>query len=143
MPAYMHGNLATQQPQRPEKKVRIKETKKVVVRSKTLPVQEKLLYLFTVVICVMVAGLIIWRYAQIYEMNQKILAMEQKIKEIEAQNIILKQQVDKLSDPLELEKKAKELGLSFQDPQTPGTAVKSQKTQTASAQTAKKTKDQP
>ncbi|WP_429310808.1 cell division protein FtsL [Paenibacillus mucilaginosus] len=139
----MHGNLATQQPQRPEKKVRIKETKKVVVRSKTLPVQEKLLYLFTVVICVMVAGLIIWRYAQIYEMNQKILAMEQKIKEIEAQNIILKQQVDKLSDPLELEKKAKELGLSFQDPQTPGTAVKSQKTQTASAQTAKKTKDQP
>ncbi|AEI42605.1 septum formation initiator family protein [Paenibacillus mucilaginosus] len=143
MPAYMHGNLATQQPQRPEKKVRIKETKKVVVRSKTLPVQEKLLYLFTVVVCVMVAGLIIWRYAQIYEMNQKILAMEQSIKEIEAQNVILKQQVDKLSDPLELEKQAKLLGLSFQDPQTPGTTDKSKKTETASAQTVKKTKDQP
>lgn len=139
----MHGNLATQQPQRPEKKVRIKETKKVVVRSKTLPVQEKLLYLFTVVVCVMVAGLIIWRYAQIYEMNQKILAMEQSIKEIEAQNVILKQQVDKLSDPLELEKQAKLLGLSFQDPQTPGTTDKSKKTETASAQTVKKTKDQP
>lgn len=140
----MHGNLATQQPQRPEKKVRIKETKKVVVRSKTLPVQEKLLYLFTVVVCVMVAGLIIWRYAQIYEMNQKILTMEQEIKQIEAQNIILKQQVDKLSDPIELEKKAKELGLSFQDSQTTGTAASaSKKTETASAQTSKKTKDQP
>lgn len=139
----MHGNLATQQPQRPEKKVRIKETKKVVVRSKTLPVQEKLLYLFTVVVCVMVAGLIIWRYAQIYEMNQNILAMEQRIKQIEAQNVILKQQVDKLSDPLELEKQAKLLGLSFQDPQTPGTTDKSKKTETASAQPTKKTKDQP
>ncbi|MCZ8518768.1 MULTISPECIES: septum formation initiator family protein [Paenibacillus] len=143
MPAYMHGNLATQQPQRPEKKIRIKETKKVVVRSKSLPVQEKLLYLFTVVICVMVAGLIIWRYAQIYEMNQKILAMEQEIKKIEAANIILKQQVDKLSDPIELEKQAEKLGLSFQDIPVPDTNDKAKKTETASAQTSKKTKDRP
>ncbi|MBP1156284.1 MULTISPECIES: cell division protein FtsL [unclassified Paenibacillus] len=108
MPAYMHGNLATKQKTQP--KVKIKETKKVIYRNKALPLQEKLLYLFTVLICVVVAGLIIWRYALIYEMNADIKSIEQKISKLEAENSILKQRVEGLSDPRRLEEEAKKLG---------------------------------
>ncbi|CAG7620707.1 cell division protein FtsL [Paenibacillus allorhizosphaerae] len=110
MPAYIHGSLAVEQ--RSENKVKPKEPKKAVNRNnKSLPVQEKLLYLFTVAICVVVAGLIIWRYAQIYEMNTNINKIETKIKQLEAENSVLKHKVDALSSPERLGEEAKKLGL--------------------------------
>ncbi|WP_248926610.1 cell division protein FtsL [Paenibacillus hamazuiensis] len=109
MAAYIHGNLAVEQ--KSGQRVKIKETKKVVTRNKTLPVQEKLLYLFTVVVCVFVAGVIIWRYAQIYEMNTRIQQIENEIRQLEAENSVLKHKVEALSDPQRMLQKAKELGL--------------------------------
>ncbi|WP_028549277.1 cell division protein FtsL [Paenibacillus sp. UNC451MF] len=113
MPAYIHGNLAVEQ--KSGQKVSIKETKKIVYRSKSLPVQEKLLYLFTVLVCVAVASLIIWRYAQIYEMNTRIMKLETDIQMLQAENSVLKRSVDKLSSPDRLREEAKKWGMGPTD----------------------------
>jgi cell division protein FtsL len=113
MPAYIQGNLAIDK--KPTPKVTIKETKKVVYRSKSLPVQEKMLYLFTVVLCVIVAGVIIWRYAQIYQMNASMLQIQKDIRQIQAENSALKQEVEKLQSPERMQEKAKELGFMPQE----------------------------
>ncbi|NEW05267.1 cell division protein FtsL [Paenibacillus sp. SYP-B3998] len=119
MPAYIQGNLALDQKQSQKQKqpqrVKIKETTKVVYRNKTIPVQEKMLYLFTVVLCVIVAGVIIWRYAAIYQMNKNILVMQNQIREIQAENSALKQEVEKLQSPERMKDVAKRLGLKPQD----------------------------
>ncbi|MDO3678151.1 cell division protein FtsL [Paenibacillus ehimensis] len=149
MPAYIQGNLAVEQ--RTENKVKVKETKKIVYRNKTLPVQEKLLYLFTVAVCVVVAGVIIWRYAQIYEMSSKIQDIEKNIAKLEAENSILKQKVDALSDHQRLEEEARSRGYSVAEPnqtkpqgstKSSGQSVAS-KTPPAGGAPSKKTKDQP
>ncbi|OPH47509.1 cell division protein FtsL [Paenibacillus ferrarius] len=116
MPSYIQGNLALDQKRAvPKQKVKIKETTKVVYRNKSLPTQEKMLYLFTVVLCVIVAGVIIWRYAAIYEMNANILKMQNEIREIQAQNSALKQEVEKLQSPDRLKEEAARLGFNLQD----------------------------
>ncbi|GGI43339.1 hypothetical protein GCM10008018_01570 [Paenibacillus marchantiophytorum] len=116
MPSYIQGNLALDQKRTVAKpKVKIKEITKVVYRNKSLPTQEKMLYLFTVVLCVIVAGVIIWRYAAIYQMNTSILKMQSEIKEIQAQNSALKQEVEKLQSPDRLKGEATRLGFNLQD----------------------------
>ncbi|UUZ85554.1 septum formation initiator family protein [Paenibacillus sp. P26] len=148
MPAYIHGNLAVEQrteKQRPKGKV----PAKAVRRSRGLPVQEKSLYLFTVAVCVVVAGLIIWRYAQIYEMNAKIKEIEKNIKTLEAENMILKKKVYDLSSSEHLLNEAERLGFTVPDPaQVKSTAAGTGKASgsasgAASAGGAKKPKDQP
>ncbi|MEB3100637.1 cell division protein FtsL [Ferviditalea candida] len=109
MAAYIHGNLAVEE--RTGKKVRVREKRSVVYRSKALPLQEKLLYLLTMVVCVVLAGLIIWRYAQIYEVNTKIQKIENQIETLQNENKKLKLEVNRLQDPKRLIEKAKELGL--------------------------------
>jgi cell division protein FtsL len=113
MAAYIHGNLAVEQ--KSSQRVKMKETRKVVTRSKSLPVQEKLLYLFTVIVCVLVAGVIIWRYAQIYEMNTRIQQIEKNIKLLEAENSALKHKVEELSGPDRMLEEAKKRGMSLAD----------------------------
>ncbi|MCP3771957.1 cell division protein FtsL [Paenibacillus sp. MZ04-78.2] len=149
MPAYIQGNLAVEQ--RTENKAKVKERKKIVYRNKSLPVQEKLLYLFTVAVCVVVAGVIIWRYAQIYEMSSSIKNVEQKIAQLEAENSVLKQKVDALSDNQRLEEEARSRGFSVADPnltkpqgstRSSGQSVAS-KTPSAGGGASKKTKDRP
>ncbi|MEK8129715.1 cell division protein FtsL [Paenibacillus filicis] len=147
MPAYMHGNLAVEQRTEQQQKPKVQETKRVVYRRKTLPLQEKLLYLFTVAICVVVAGVIIFRYAQIYEMSSQIRTIEQKITKLESENSILKQKLDAAIEPHRMLEQAKELGFSTADPNqvkpNAGKAANSKTTDTKSTATAKKTKDQP
>ncbi|MCC2687139.1 MAG: cell division initiation protein, partial [Paenibacillaceae bacterium] len=94
MAAYIHGNLAIEQ-----KSTTIKEKAREVRRvpqQRTLPIQEKLLYLFTVAVCVAVACVVVWRYAQIYEMSSQIHSIQQRIDKLEAENSALKQEVGKL-----------------------------------------------
>lgn len=99
MAAYMHGNLAVDERQSKASRVKIKETRKVVYRASRLPTQEKLLYLFTVLICVIVAGIVIWRYAQIYQMNTRIHNVEKQITQLETENSALKEKLSKMMDP--------------------------------------------
>ncbi|TVY09603.1 cell division protein FtsL [Paenibacillus cremeus] len=155
MPAYMHGSLAVEQrtTTKNQVKVNLNEPSKPAVRAKVgLPVQEKLLYLFTVAICVVVAGLIIWRYAQIYEMNTNIMKIEQQLKKLEAENSVLKRKVETLSSPERFEQEAKKYGYTVPDEKqikaagpaktnAPGTG--SQGIAPGSTASAKKTKEQP
>ncbi|WP_235941412.1 cell division protein FtsL [Paenibacillus puerhi] len=146
LPAYMHGNLAVEQ--KTEQKAKVQETKRVVYRRKTLPLQEKLLYLFTVFICVIVAGVIILRYAQIYEMSTQIRDIEHKIAKLESENSILKQKLDAAIEPHRMLEQAKELGFSTAEPNqvksgTGKSAAASKQAGSKSTANAKKTKDQP
>ncbi|QGQ95771.1 cell division protein FtsL [Paenibacillus psychroresistens] len=115
MAMYVHGNLAMEE-QVNRETVKVREIKRKVYRKKAIPVQEKLLYLFTVLLCVIVAGTIIWRYAQIYEMNTEIHTIETQIKALQAENDILKQQWNKANDPERLRIEAEKTGLSQLDP---------------------------
>ncbi|MFX3633141.1 MAG: cell division protein FtsL [Candidatus Pristimantibacillus sp.] len=110
--AYINGNLAMQPKRKPEKKPVIRETRHVVVKRKSIPMQEKLLFIFTIVICVLVAGVIINRYAQIYDMSVQI---KQVTNEYEAINIELKEmkkQVETLSDPSRVKDLAAKQGMT-------------------------------
>ncbi|WP_135546855.1 cell division protein FtsL [Paenibacillus cymbidii] len=116
MAAYMHGSLAVEERRMVESAVQQKQKQqqqqRTVRRKRVMPVQEKLIYLFTVFLCVIVAGVIIWRYAQIYEMNAKIEQIQQTIKQLEAENSTLKQMVNKINDPEKLKNDAQKSGLS-------------------------------
>ncbi|GBF75465.1 hypothetical protein PA598K_03878 [Paenibacillus sp. 598K] len=116
--AYMHGNLAVQPKKRPEEQQqqqRYKETRHVVVRRKSLPVQEKMLYLLTIVACVIVACIVIFRYAEVYQTNLKV---QQMTREYETMNVEIREmqrKVEQLSSPELIRKKAMELGMVQSD----------------------------
>ncbi len=110
MAAYIHGNLALEE--RSGKEMKARERRKMVVRKKSLPIQEKLLYLFVMVMCVVVAGLIVWRYAQIYEVNTKIQQIQDQMQQLEEENKQLKVEVLKLQDPKRLLDQAQQLGMA-------------------------------
>nr|WP_232242612.1 cell division protein FtsL [Paenibacillus sp. GSMTC-2017] len=98
--------MALQPKRKPQQQQVIKETKRTLVKRKSLPVQEKLLYLFTVLICVVVAGVIIFRYAQIYDMNLQIKKMNTEYNSLNIEMEELKKQVEMLSDPERIRKMA-------------------------------------
>lgn len=109
MPAYIHGSLAVEQRSEPMEKPRQQGNNAAAV-PKSLPVSEKLFYLFTVVVCVMVACVVIWRYAQIYELNTRVHMIEQKISQLEAENNSLKLEINKLQSPPRLIDEAEKRG---------------------------------
>lgn len=109
--AYVNGNLALQPKRKQDRQPEIKEKKRVVVTRKSLPVQEKLLYMFTVVICVIVAGVIISRYAQIYSMNLEIKQLNSDYQAVNVELEDLKKQVEMLSDPERIRKLAETQGM--------------------------------
>ncbi|NOU68148.1 cell division protein FtsL [Paenibacillus sp. LMG 31461] len=136
--SYIQGNLALDPKRKPnpQQRVKIKETTKVVYRNSSLPAQEKMLYLFTVVLCVIVAGVIIWRFAAIYQMNANILKMQGEIREIQAQNSALKQEVEKLQSPDRLKEEAVRLGFNIQDVKQGEVVAQSTKAKSSTTSTA-------
>ncbi|MGO4496988.1 cell division protein FtsL [Paenibacillus sp. 2RAB27] len=136
--SYIQGNLALDPKRKPnpQQRVKIKETTKVVYRNSSLPAQEKMLYLFTVVLCVIVAGVIIWRFAAIYQMNANILKMQGEIREIQAQNSALKQEVEKLQSPDRLKEEAVRLGFNLQDVKQGEVVAQSTKAKSGTTSTA-------
>lgn len=110
--AYINGNLALQPKRKQEQDYKIRETKKKVIKRKSLPVQEKLLYLFTVLVCVVVAGVIIFRYAQIYDMNLQIRQLTNEQQTMNVEMADLKRQVEMLSDPERIRKMAETQGMA-------------------------------
>lgn len=106
---YYQGNLAVDR--REEQEVVFRETKRIIRRRKPIPAREKLLYLFMVVVCVFVAGLVILRYAQIYEVNAKLQQTEKEIRMLEKENGSLELEVNRLNNPERLIERAKQLGL--------------------------------
>jgi cell division protein FtsL len=109
--AYINGNLALQPKRKQDQQTVIKETKKIVKTRKSIPVQEKLLYMFTVLMCVVVAGVIILRYAQIYDMNIEIKKLNNEYQTMNVEMEDLKKQVEMLSDPERIRKLAESQGM--------------------------------
>jgi len=105
---YVHGSAALEG--RRQERVVYKEHKKKVYRRSFVTPQEKLLWLSGIIVCVLVAGVILFRYAQVYEINTRIQQMEQQIRKIEMENSTLKLEVAKLQDNKRLLEIAKELG---------------------------------
>lgn len=116
--AYVNGNLALQPKRKPDPKQQYRETKKVQIKRKSMPVQEKLLYLFTIIVCVIVAGVIIFRYAQIYEMDKKIKDMTRDYTTMQVEMKELKKQVETLKNPETIQDQAKSQGM-VEDPNEP------------------------
>lgn len=111
--AYVNGNLALQ-PKRKENEHEevYRETKRVVVKRKSLPVGEKLLYLFTILLCVLVAGVIIFRYTQIYDMNMNMKKLNTQYQTLKVETEEMKRQVEMLSDPERIRKMAETQGMA-------------------------------
>ena len=111
--AYVNGNLALQPKRRENEQEEVyRETRKVVVKRKSLPVGEKLLYLFTVLLCVIVAAVVISRYTQIYDMNMNMKKLNTQYQTLNVEMAELKRQVEMLSDPERIRKMAEVQGMA-------------------------------
>lgn len=108
MSRIMQGNLAVKDVHAGEEVVGVKQRK--VKRKAIIPAKEKLLYLFTIIFCVFVAGSVIFKYAQIYEINTKIHELEAELQLLHKENESLKLEVRKLLEPKRLLEEGRKLG---------------------------------
>jgi len=77
--AYTRGNLAVQPKRKEQANPLYREKTKVVTRRTGLPIQEKLLYLLTLTVFVLVASGLIWRYLHIYDLNKQGQQLDEAI----------------------------------------------------------------
>lgn len=110
--AYINGNLAMQPKRKPDQRTVVRETKRIVVKRKSVPVQEKLLYMFTVVFCVIVLGVIVNQYAKNYDMRVQIKQMNNQYTAMSIDIKELQKQVEMLSDPERIRKMAETQGMA-------------------------------
>jgi cell division protein FtsL len=80
-------------------------------RRKTIPVGEKLLYLLTVFVFVAVAGLVVYRYAGLYELNREIQTTKSLYEQEADLTKELQQEINTLRDPSRIQEMGKKLGL--------------------------------
>lgn|SRR5690625_3718596 len=104
----MYGSTAVRQEE--QQQVQYVEKTKVVKSKATISAKEKLLYLFMIVLCVAISSVIVYKYAQIYEMNTNIQRAERQLTEVERQNETLKLEVRKLMEPTRLIEMGKTMG---------------------------------
>ncbi|MEW4426991.1 MULTISPECIES: hypothetical protein [Paenibacillus] len=83
--AYTRGNLAVKEKATQERvtQQRYKETTKVVTRRTGLPAREKFLYLMTLIVCIVIGGALMWRYAHIYDLNKQAQSTLSETREAE------------------------------------------------------------
>ncbi|QJD83595.1 cell division protein FtsL [Cohnella herbarum] len=115
-----YGNLALRpervqeekvQPARPPQRKQ-EPQRKQSPQQRSIPIGEKLLYLLTIGLVVFVAGFIIFRYAQIYQINGEIQATKKNYEQVIEQNKEQQREVERLNDPNRIQEVAiKELGM--------------------------------
>lgn len=106
--AYTRGNLAVQPKRKEEVNPLYREKTKVVKRRRVLPLQEKLLYMLTLGVCVLVAITLISRYVQIYDLNLQAQKLDQDIAQAKKQ--ISTYQMEKQTLEQKVAQKARDLG---------------------------------
>lgn len=112
-----YGNLALVPERKPQQMRQPEKQRGKVVRRRQLPIGEKLLYIFTVAVCVAVAGLIIYHYAEIYQTNRQIQEINRQYEQTTGQMKELQREVERLSDPKRIIDEAKnKLGMVPLDP---------------------------
>ena len=112
MSGYIHGSLALDA--REKQTIRKAHLPKAVAKKgqrTMVPVSEKLLWIFGILFCCGIAGLFQFREASVYEMNARIVQMEQEIKQLEEQNTMLRNEIAKLESPERLIEAGVQLGL--------------------------------
>ncbi|MEK0313063.1 cell division protein FtsL [Cohnella sp. 56] len=123
-----YGNLAVREERQPEQQRKQQRPAAAqtaaYVRRKTIPVGEKLLYLLTVFVCVAVAGLILYRNANLYEMNRTIQKITSEYETSADQTKELQREVDKLKDPARISRLAAEKGYVYDNGKKPITLSK-------------------
>ncbi|TFE31729.1 cell division protein FtsL [Cohnella luojiensis] len=111
-----YGNLALRPERVQEEKVQQKRAQSTathqakVARRRSIPIGEKLLYLFTIGLVVFIAGFIIFRYAQIYQINGQIQQTNKTYEQATEQTKELQREVERLSNPSLILEKAQALG---------------------------------
>lgn len=110
--AYHYGNLAMKPKRREQDEYVIRETRKKVVRRKSIPVGEKLLYLMTVLAVVVIASVIIFRYADIYDVNLHIKQVNNEMQSMQLEIQQLERQFQTLSNPERIREFAEAHGMS-------------------------------
>ncbi|MBY9076959.1 hypothetical protein KIH86_18610 [Paenibacillus sp. HN-1] len=90
--AYTRGNLAVEQQREPKQNPRYREKTKVVTRRTSLPLQEKLLYLLTLGLFVIVGTVLVWRYVHIYDLNKQAQLLDSKISTAKKQIAVYQKQ---------------------------------------------------
>ncbi|GGF77864.1 hypothetical protein GCM10010912_23620 [Paenibacillus albidus] len=106
--AYTRGNLAVQPKRKKEVNPLYREKTKVVTRRTGLPMQEKLLYMLTLGVFVLVAATLIWRYVQIYDLNKQAQDLERVISASKKEIAVY--QMEKQTLEQQIPEKAKQMG---------------------------------
>ena len=94
--AYTRGNLAVQPKRKEEVDSLYRQKTKVVTRRMVLPLREKLLYMLTLTIFVLVAGTLIWRYLHIYDLNKQVQQIDEVISKSNKQIAVYQMEKQKL-----------------------------------------------
>lgn len=81
------------------------------IRSKGLPLSEKILYLVSVILCVFLASIILTRYAKGIELNAMIRETQIKIEKTKEVNLQLESEKEQLGSVERIRKFAEENGL--------------------------------
>lgn len=108
--AYTRGNLAMQPKRKEEVESLYRQKTKVVTRRMVLPLREKLLYMLTLTVFVLVAGTLIWRYLHIYDLNKQAQQLDEVIAKSNKQIAVYQMEKQKLEQLVA--KKAKIWGFS-------------------------------
>jgi len=106
--AYTRGNLAVQPKRKEEVNPLYREKTKVVTKRRVLPLQEKLLYMLTLGVCVLVAITLISRYVHIYDLNLQAQKLDKDIATAKKQ--ISTYEMEKQNLEQKVAQKAKDLG---------------------------------
>jgi len=94
--AYTRGNLAVQPKRKEEVNPLYREKTKVVTRRMVLPLQEKLLYMLTLTLFVLMAAALIWRYLHIYDLNKQAQELDAEISKSNKQVAVYQMEKQKL-----------------------------------------------
>ncbi|HBS43973.1 MAG TPA: hypothetical protein DEA91_04925 [Paenibacillus sp.] len=114
--AYTRGNLAVQPKRKEEVNPLYREKTKVVTKRRVLPLQEKLLYMLTLGVCVLVAITLISRYVHIYDLNLQAQKLDKDIATAKKQ--ISTFEMEKQSLEQKVAQKAKDVGYVSPDENT-------------------------
>ncbi|KIL34644.1 hypothetical protein SD71_18625 [Cohnella kolymensis] len=107
-----YGNLALRPERAPEETVRKTQRQSAkVVRRRQLPIGEKLLYLFTIAVGMIIATVIIFRYAEMYQMNGQLQKINGQYEQTTLQIKEMQREVEALSDPARIKAMASAQGM--------------------------------
>lgn len=104
-----YGNLATIPKTRPK----TQRVSRKVIRRKGLPIKEKLLYLGTVIVFVLITSGVLSQQAELSKINYEIQQTESRINQVKAEITTLEAEEKELLDPERIKKIAAEKGLAF------------------------------